>query len=208
MKVTLILSLVVLLGWFYMSYDGLPVPRFEATATPAILNDAKPLISVIVPCYQHAIFLKRCITSLLQQTFTQFEILIIDDHSQEVLFQKMVHWFEQTYPQFKSRVQFLQTPKHGGLANTRNFAIARAKGEWILPLDADDYILPTMLEKTVAKMSPDVNMIAVDMKNLEQKNIWQMDTLVPEHLPKRNFFHCSTTFKRSLWVASKQGYNV
>ena len=100
-----------------------------------------PKVSVIIPAYNAMLFLPETINSLRQQTFTDFEVIIVNDGSSD----DIEEWVLQIDD---PRVKLIsQTNK--GLAGARNTGIAHAKGEYLAFLDADDLWHPTKLEKQV-----------------------------------------------------------
>lgn len=103
-------------------------------------NDA-PLISVIVPVYNVEPYLRRCIDSILNQTYQTLEILLVDDGSPDGCPQIC-----DGYAELDGRVRVIHKP-NGGLSSARNAGIAQAAGEWIGFVDSDDYIAPKMYEK-------------------------------------------------------------
>jgi len=99
-------------------------------------------VSVIIPCYNQGHYLDEAVESILSQTFQDFEIIVVDDGSTELSTAEKL----KNYRKPKTAVYF---KKNGGPSSARNFGIEKAKGEYILPLDADDYFEKTFLEKAV-----------------------------------------------------------
>ena len=93
-----------------------------------------PKISVIVPVYNVEKYLPRCIDSILSQSFTDFELLLIDDGSPDNCGKIC-----DEYAKRDSRVKVFHKP-NGGVSAARNLGIKNAMGEWITFIDADDYI--------------------------------------------------------------------
>ena len=89
-----------------------------------------PLISVIVPCYNQAQYLDECLQSVLDQTYTDWECIIVNDGSPDNTEDVAKKWVEKD-----TRFIYL-SKENGGLSSARNAGIEIAKGEWILPLDA------------------------------------------------------------------------
>lgn len=100
-----------------------------------------PEISVIIPVYNTAKYLAECLDSVLAQTFTDFEVICIDDgsgdNSAEIL---------KEYAARDKRIKII-SQKNSGVVAARNTAIAHAKGKFIYPLDSDDIITQTCLER-------------------------------------------------------------
>ncbi len=110
-----------------------------------------PRVTVVVPCYNHARYLGEAIASVIAQTYPAWEAIIIDDGSPDdtaAVAQTLI----AAYP--AASIQLIRQPNQG-LARSRNTAIAQARGEYILPLDADDTIAPTMLAATVTALDAD-----------------------------------------------------
>lgn len=94
-----------------------------------------PKISVIVPVYNTEKYLRRCIDSILAQTFTDFELLLVDDGSKD-----NSGTICDEYVEKDPRVRVFHK-ENGGVTAARNMGIEEAKGEWLAFVDADDYIL-------------------------------------------------------------------
>jgi glycosyltransferase involved in cell wall biosynthesis len=99
-----------------------------------------PQVSVIIPTYNRAHLLSRAIKSVLNQTFQDFEIIIVDDASTDDT-DKLVASFHD------NRIRYIQHEKNRGGGAARNSAITQAQGDYIAFLDSDDEWLPEKLEK-------------------------------------------------------------
>lgn len=97
-------------------------------------------ISIIMSVYNETDLLKRSITSVMNQTFSDWELIIIDDGSKDEVLQ-ICHSFAEK----DARVRFYRQ-KHAGLATARNYGIRFMRGQYVAFLDADDYMHPQMLE--------------------------------------------------------------
>lgn len=98
------------------------------------------LISIIVPIYNVERYLNRCIDSILAQTFTNFELILVDDGSPDDC-GKMC----DDYAMKDSRINVIHK-KNGGVSEARNFGIDCAKGEYICFIDSDDFVHKQYLE--------------------------------------------------------------
>ena len=105
------------------------------------------LVSVIMPCYNDGAYLKEALDSLRAQTWVNWELILIDDGSDQPETQEAVRKIGQ-YPY----VHVLHT-NHIGPAGARNAGIRAARGEYILPLDADDTIDPIYMEWAAGVLS-------------------------------------------------------
>ncbi len=93
-----------------------------------------PLISVIVPCYNQAQYLDECLQSVLDQTYQNWECIIVNDGSPDHTEEVAKKWVEKD-----ARFKYLYR-ENGGLSSARNAGIEMAEGEWIQFLDSDDKI--------------------------------------------------------------------
>ena len=98
----------------------------------------KPLISIIVPVYNVEQYLPRCLDSILAQTFTDFEVIAVDDGSPDNCGQIL-----DEYAQKDERIKVIHK-ENGGVSSARNAALDVAQGEYIGFVDADDYVAPDM----------------------------------------------------------------
>lgn len=103
-----------------------------------------PKVSIIVPCYNQAQYLDESLQSLLVQTYTDWECFIINDGSPD-----NTEAIAQQWEAKDSRFKYL-CKENGGVSSARNLGIEKAKGEFILTLDADDKYESTFLEKGLA----------------------------------------------------------
>lgn len=101
----------------------------------------KRAISIVVPVYKVESYLKKCVDSILNQTFTDFELILVDDGSPDNCPQIC-----DEYAKKDARVKVLHK-ENGGLSDARNAGIEVATGEYIGFVDSDDYIAPDMYER-------------------------------------------------------------
>jgi glycosyltransferase involved in cell wall biosynthesis len=106
------------------------------------MNLDAPIVSVIIPCYNQGRYLDEAVGSILAQTLQEFEIIVVNDGSTEPETIALL----QNYS--KPKLTIIHTENRGP-ASARNTGITQARGRYILPLDADDRIAPTYLEKAV-----------------------------------------------------------
>lgn len=105
--------------------------------------DNKPLVSVLMPAYNQAEYIKDALDSLLNQTYRNWEVAVVDDGSPD-----NVAEIVKPYAEKDSRIRFYHT-ENNGLSGARNFAASVTKGEYMIPLDADDKFEPDYIEKCV-----------------------------------------------------------
>ena len=139
----------------------------------------KPLVSIIIPVYNYGKTLDTALTSVFDQTYQNLEIIIIDDGS--------------TDPFTKLKLDNLDIPntkiirqKNGGPSNARNEGVKICSGEYILPLDSDDIMLPTYVEECMNTILRDKTISPVycdtihegEMKGVEKRPEWSKERLI------------------------------
>lgn len=97
-------------------------------------------VSIIVPVYQVEKYIRQCVDSILAQTFTDFELILVDDGSKDRSGQIC-----DEYAAMDRRVKVIHK-ENGGAADTRNRGMDQAVGNYVMFVDSDDYIAPSMLE--------------------------------------------------------------
>ena len=108
-------------------------------------QDTTPLVSVVIPTYNRSKELARAIKSVLNQTYQNFEILVVDDGSEEDLRVVCDSFNDQ-------RIKFLRNDTHINANVARNRGIKEAQGEYIAMLDSDDEYLPHHLNRRIEKI--------------------------------------------------------
>lgn len=107
----------------------------------------RPTVSVIIPVYNVEPYLKECIDSILNQSFTDFELLLVDDGSKDGSGQVC-----ENYILIDNRVKVIHQA-NSGASSARNKGIDVAVGKWIVFVDSDDFVLPTYLEHLLLPIS-------------------------------------------------------
>ncbi len=105
------------------------------------------LVSIIMPSWNTGMFIAESIESVIYQTYTNWELLIVDDNSTDNT-DEVVKPYLSDY-----RIKYLKNEKNRGAALTRNRAMREAQGEWIAFLDSDDLWMPEKLEKQIHFMN-------------------------------------------------------
>ena len=102
----------------------------------------KPLVSIIMNCYNGELYLKKALESVLSQTYTNWELIFWDNQSQDKS--------EKIFKTYKDkRFKFYKSSDHTVLYEARNKAIQKSSGELIAFLDVDDFWLSSKLEKQI-----------------------------------------------------------
>ncbi|PEE40531.1 glycosyltransferase family 2 protein [Bacillus pseudomycoides] len=110
-------------------------------------KDSESLVSVITPSYNSSPFIKETIESVQAQSYSNWEMIIVDDNSKD----DSVHIIKQ-YIEKDPRIKLITLTQNAGAARARNIALKEAQGDYIAFLDSDDLWLPTKLEEQVAFM--------------------------------------------------------
>ena len=127
----------------------------------------QPAVSVIVPVYKAENYLHRCIDSLLAQTFTDFELLLVDDGSPDRSGEIC-----DEYAAKDSRVRVFHK-ENGGVSSARQYGIDNALGEYTIHADPDDWVEPEMLEELYQKAKQeDADMVICDFFVYNNNNIY------------------------------------
>ena len=174
------------------------------------------VISIIVPVYNVEKHLKKCIDSVLKQTYTNWELLLIDDGSTD-----MSGKLCDLYSSKDDRIKVFHQ-KNGGVSSARNVGIDNASGEWITFIDSDDWIKPTHLECFI-NYSEGVDMVsmgffAYNWHFLDDNEIYEPDCLVNgcklqgyllhQYITSQMGFVWCKMFKRSIIERYNIRYNI
>ena len=139
----------------------------------------KPLVTVVIPAYNYGRFLADAIRSVLAQTFTDYELIVIDDGSTDNT--------PEVAEQFAGRIRYVRQP-NSGLSATRNKGVALGTGDYIAFLDADDEWLPEKLatQVPVLQTHPEVG-IVTSLFTLMDAERRPMQGLKPAQAPGTTF---------------------
>lgn len=160
-------------------------------------ENKQPLISVIMPAYNAEKYIEQSIQSVLNQDYTNLELIIINDCSKD----KTIKIIEN-YAKKDDRIKYYTNKENSGVAYTRNFGIEKANGEWIAFLDSDDIWKKEKLQKQIdiinkEKIEP--TLIYTGSSFIDENNqAYNFSIQVPEkvtykELLKQNVISCSST---------------
>ena len=121
------------------------------------MDKTNTLVSIVVPTYNHSIYLKRALESIINQTYENWEVIVIDNHSTDNTFEVVAN--------FKNnRIKYLKVHNKGIIAISRNIGIKSANGEWIAFLDSDDWWTRDKLEICIQSINEKVDFIYHDLE--------------------------------------------
>ena len=124
-----------------------------------------PLVSVIIPSYNGLPYLKDAVKSVLEQTYKNFELIIVDDSSTD-----NTHGYISSLIKKDQRIKYFKTPKNTGItASARNFGIKKSKGEFLSFLDADDLWYKHKLETQIDNLKKNT-LLSCTAANYRQEN--------------------------------------
>lgn len=161
------------------------------------MQNGKSLVSVIIPCYNKAKYVEEAIESVVAQTYNNIEIVVVNDGSSD-----------NSSPIIKSlmykhsQIKFFDEKENRGVVWARNFAINNANGEFILPLDADDTIEPTFVEKAVRVLERNQKMV-VSCRNVFDKDPEDNKGLIDTQkiVFGNEIFVCASMFRKADYEA-------
>lgn len=172
-------------------------------------QNKKPLISIIVPCYNVENYLSECVDSLVNQSYRNTEILLIDDGSTD----KTADIAQKYAAEYENVKYFYR--ENGGLSAARNSGIELAKGEYLAFVDSDDWLDLQYVEKMYAALSnshADISMCGYQKEETEHEKVsFDKDVVLSSHAvmrilgdiyPKENVLSviaCNKLFKRELF---------
>lgn len=111
-------------------------------------------VTVIIPVYNAAMFLERCILSILNQSYLNIELILVDNNSDDGSLE-IINSFVAKYPE---KIFFFREKKKGASA-TRNRGLAEATGSWIQFLDADDFLKPKKIESQLKVIDDETSLV-------------------------------------------------
>lgn len=177
----------------------------------------QPLISVIIPCYNGEKFIGEAIESVINQTYKNWELIIVDDgstdNSEEIVKQYLLD----------NRIQYIQHKKNKGIPSARNTGIKKSNGEFIALLDDDDMWIPSKLAIQLEEFQKSKDVFGLVFGNIRVINsegciIHEDESLKInlENLSKEdvirnlflgNFIHCITVMFKSECITEVGGFN-
>lgn len=158
-----------------------------------------PRVSVIIPCYNLGKYLPEAVDSVLSQTYRDFEVIIVDDASTDLATRQLL----ATY--LLPKVRIVYNSHNMGVAAARNEGIGVAKGEFVLPLDADDVIAESYLEKAIAlfDLRPDIGIVYSNAEFVGEKSgLWELPPFSIDRMLTENLVFSAALFRRSDWKRS------
>ncbi len=153
-----------------------------------------PLISIVTPCYNSAAYIEATVNSILNQTITDWELLLVDDGSTDDTVQIISQLAARD-----NRISFFQQPQNLGPATARNRGIEQARGNYLTFIDADDLWFPEFLERSFKAAQTHAFVFSSYQRLDEYLQPYLSDFIVPEKVNytdilKSNSISCLTAF--------------
>ncbi|MCH7400061.1 glycosyltransferase family 2 protein [Belliella sp. DSM 107340] len=162
------------------------------------MSNNQPLVSVIIPCFNHQNYIVETVNSVLGSIHKNLEIIIVNDGSEDNSWDII-----QSLEKMDKRIKGINQNNQGP-SNARNNGISSAKGEIILPLDGDDLISENYISEAVAVLqgSNDVKLVYCLAEKFGMKSgFWKLKPFSLSSLAKDNMIFISAIFRKEDWKA-------
>ncbi|MBX7142821.1 MAG: glycosyltransferase [Oligoflexia bacterium] len=182
--------------------------ELKLVSRPSAARSQSARVAVVIPCYNQASYLPEAVESVVRQTFDNWECIIVNDGSPD----ETSAVARELIAKFSDKRIYLVEKKNGGLADARNWGIAASCAEYVLPLDSDDKLQPSAIERLVAVLDreqqyaiayPDYKRFGSD--EIDVRCISEQDFLNPGR--PENGLPYSSLYRRSMWERIG-GYNT
>lgn len=131
----------------------------------------QPFVSVIIPVYNVEAYIEECLRSVMQQTCTEFECILVNDCTPD----RSMEIARRTIADYSGPIEFraIDRQKNGGLSAARNSGIREAHGEYVYFLDSDDVITPDCMDSLInrAREYPKAEIVCGDFQTFPQKDV-------------------------------------
>jgi glycosyltransferase involved in cell wall biosynthesis len=176
------------------------------------MTNVPSLISIIVPVYNVENYLAKCLDSLMNQTYQNIEVLVVNDGSKDFS-EKIIQDYAQKFPE---KIKAF-TKENGGLSDARNFGIDHATGDYMGFVDSDDYVTETMFEEMLnLALKHQAEMVICNIQKVDEHgNVTQKLTQIP-NMPEKidleihfsvfsdlSYFACNKLFKKELFAEKR-----
>ena len=153
----------------------------EAPEFSGKLSD-NPLVSIVIPAYQHSDYLEQCIRSALDQTYDHLEVIVVDDASPDLRVQEILQSLST-----HARLHLHRNPTNLGIAATQNLALLSSRGEIIAFLDCDDFLGPDAVKTSLQYWKDDTVYSHTARININEAN-QEINRICFQHLPRSDYF--------------------
>ncbi|QSB27986.1 glycosyltransferase family 2 protein [Flavobacterium sp. CLA17] len=156
---------------------------------------SKPSLSLIIPVFNRSHLIEETLNSILSQSFTDWECIIVDDHSTDATWETISAFIKKD-----DRFKLYRRPENlvKGANSCRNFGFLKSKGDFVNWFDSDDIYLPNAFEEFSRHFNPDLdaviyklNFVALETGNFLKQNKIQSDTTIEDYLVGNIAFYVS-----------------
>lgn len=187
-------------------YDFLSRTHSKYSIELKSLKNPYPLISIIIPCYNQAEFLRDAVKSVIDQSYENWELIIVNDGSID----NTTEVANSLIKENRGKRITLIDQENGGLSNARNSGIRISKGKYFIPLDADDKLHPNFIKETLNKIIDNENLgfVYTDIQHFgDREDIYlQRNFNIQELLTKDNIVTVASLVRKQVWF-DINGYN-
>ncbi len=177
-----------------------------------------PKLSVIIPVYNTKNYIEKCLNSLINQTFKDIELIIVNDGSSDDS-NTIIKQFITKHP--NENIKYYEK-ENGGLSDARNYGVAKATGKYISFVDSDDWISKNLYKNLEKYMDNNIDLIKFKMITVDEngKEIEKLDGPVFEKLTGENAFEklctkdkylevaCTYLYRRDFFIENKFKYKI
>ena len=167
-----------------------------------------PLVSIVIPTYNHAPMLQRALATVIEQTYQNWNAIVVNNHSTDNTLEVVASFNDP-------RIQCINFHNNGVIGASRNEGIARATGEYIAFLDSDDTWFPTKIEKCVAVLDHGSDLVChaeywIDEKGKSRLVVYGPREAATHHnlIYKGNRISTSATMVRTTLLKEVKGFDV
>lgn len=162
----------------------------------------QPLVSIIMPCYNDGQYVRQAVNSILEQTYINWELIIVDDGSDD---EKTIEVLKELH---HKKIRIFHN-NHQGVVSARNLGIKNAIGKYIIPVDADDIAEPTLIEKyvSVAEKNSNIGIVYCLCEYFDMRHgVYQLPDYSIVNMLISNCINNTSLFRRDDWI-KVGGYN-
>lgn len=158
--------------------------RHHARAVTGLLQPVgkQTLISIIIPVYNHARYLRQCLDSALQQSWENLEVIVVNDASPDPLVAEILDSY-QDHP----RLRLIHLPENGGICHAQNQALIASQGQIIAFLDCDDYLHPDAIKISMQHWQADTVYAHTGRVNIDEHGD-EINRIHFVELPRTDYF--------------------
>lgn len=135
------------------------------------------LVSVVVPIYNGEKYIDECLNSIMKQTYSNIEIILVNDASNDKTQIKLIDFLSKD-----KRIKLINLEVNAGVSNARHVGVKYSKGEWVCFIDIDDYVKPYYIESFIKNIKSGIEVYCIEgVDELVEVNRWVSGLLKKEY---------------------------